>query len=1110
MSVLRSTRSWLVASVLLSLGGAVGCSDGATDVSGGAGVGGGSSKPPVVGATDFVSADAVPGQEGKNGADAQRGGSAGASATAPEAGLSDEGAADSDPRAVAEGDIYRVLDNGTILNLNSYRGLQVIDVSDPAAPAIIGRVAVLGTPLEMYVRDDRAYVLLNDWEGYYGTRDDVNVERREGGLLAVIDLSDRRAPRQLASEVIRGYIRTSRLVSNDSSAALYVASSWSGPSEDPRAPNDWIERTVVTSFDVADDRLAKQSELDLGGYVQDIQATPDRLLVASSEYSNATNTNTVALVDISDPNGQMVLGDSVVTQGRVQSQFNMDLYNGVLRVVSTDDWTGQSENAVETFDAHDIENVTRIDRCAFGDGQQLYATLFLENKAFFVTYFRQDPFHAFAIDDDGQCAEQNEFVVSGWNDFFRPVAGGTRLIGVGTDDADASRTPAVSLYDITDLRNQSPLLARATAGALDWSWSEANSDHRAFTVLENAVQVPAANGTLETGLVLLPFEGQSTTADNRSEYFTRVQIFTFSDDTVTRRGTMDHDSPVRRSFPAREGVTANLSENSLALHDPSDPDKPQALGKVELAPDYGRVLRFGDYVARLQRPNNDVYYEADQNELVPEATVALLAAEDDMNGGAPVATFKVPADARLLKAGNLLVSVVYRYVSEDATTDEYRPIYHTTVQAFDLSDPTRPRAGGKAETDDLQPTSFGYGGGYFDGGWGGGRFGMATCGVGSFWFDGAQTDGVIALGNVLAFTTAEQQQKVVGHERRCNWNPQYDSRCDNGECEDLLQGWRQCSWLDGKAEGCTGEFARCDLTDGRADCTPVDFEDVEGGAELQKYCYENERSRYWTRYSFRALDLSDPKAPKFGATIAMPKSEEAVSVLPSGKSLYYSYKLPTELDSDTRPHVRHFFKQISFSDPASPQASAAVNVPGELIAIDGKQLYTKDVRWGESSAQTYVHELERAGDLATLQASHGFAEREVSKVVAEDGRVYVTHGPLYNYGGYYYETGAQPDAEEQRTKLTLLAAGGLDVSSEVDIDVGSSFQAVHGDRALFTVPGGLMIINVEDAAAPRAQAFFNTTGWPEQILFEGNDVLIAAGRYGVHRFASDEWNLLNP
>jgi hypothetical protein len=380
------------------------------------------------------------------------------------------------------------------------------------------------------------------------------------------------------------------------------------------------------------------------------------------------------------------------------------------------------------------------------------------------------------------------------------------------------------------------------------------------------------------------------------------------------------------------------------------------------------------------------------------------------------------------------------------------------------------------------------------------------CGTGAFWFDGAQVDGVIALGDAVVFTSTEQQNKLVGQERTCTWNPNWEERCSDGVCDDTLQGYRQCTWLDGKAEPCTSQLALCDFTDNAQDCAPVDFAEVEG--QLRKDCYESERRRYWTRYSFKALDLSDPDAPKFGDTLAMPKAEEAVSMLPSGRSLYYSYKQPADLSDDSRPHVRYFFKQIDFTTPAKPVLSASVNVPGELISVAGDLLYTKDLRWGETTAETYVHELARDGDSAALQASHRFAQRDVSKVVAEGSRLYVTHAPVQRWIGYY-DSDSEISEEEQRTKLTLLAANGLAVSSEVDVDIYSSFEAVHDDRALFTVPGGLMIINVEDAEQPRAQAFFNTTGWPEQILFEDGEILIAAGRYGIHRFASDAWNLLD-
>src|SRR5512144_3029636 len=54
--------------------------------------------------------------------------------------------APSGARVVEEADIYR-LDGARLLVLNAYRGLQIVDLADPARPALRSRVPVEGTPV---------------------------------------------------------------------------------------------------------------------------------------------------------------------------------------------------------------------------------------------------------------------------------------------------------------------------------------------------------------------------------------------------------------------------------------------------------------------------------------------------------------------------------------------------------------------------------------------------------------------------------------------------------------------------------------------------------------------------------------------------------------------------------------------------------------------------------------------------------------------------------------------------------------------------------------------------------------------------------------------------
>jgi hypothetical protein len=61
--------------------------------------------------------------------------------------------------------------------------VEIPDVCDLNHPRIEGRLAVAGDPIALYVVGERAIVLLNNWQGYYGSRADVEVESVQGGLV---------------------------------------------------------------------------------------------------------------------------------------------------------------------------------------------------------------------------------------------------------------------------------------------------------------------------------------------------------------------------------------------------------------------------------------------------------------------------------------------------------------------------------------------------------------------------------------------------------------------------------------------------------------------------------------------------------------------------------------------------------------------------------------------------------------------------------------------------------------------------------------------------------------------------------------------------------------
>jgi hypothetical protein len=1023
---------------------------------------------PELGSTEFVSADGTAGQDTPGEGDPVDGAPPGA----PEDGRDD--------RTVEEGDIYRVLGDGFLLNLNSYRGLQVIDVSDVAKPEIDGRLQVTGSPVEMYVVGDRAIVLLNNWRGYYGQRDDVAVEAEEGGLVMMVDISNRAAPVALAQAHVPGWIQTSRLTQGNGQAALYVAASEYGQIESPDGSVSYGSRTVVKSFDVSGDAIAFRTQLDLGGYVSAIQATTEVLLVArQSGYWEGSEQSEVTVIDISNPDGTMVEGDTVTTSGYVQSQFHMDFDAGMLRVFSGPRWSNGQASHLQTWDASNLSALVALDDEPFGTGDNLYAAIFLGNEAFAVTYLRVDPFHAFSIGADGQITEVSEFEVTGWNDFFRPVLDDTRLIGIGVNDENG-RSLAVSMYDITNLANPDPMIARAeiagTSGG--WSWSEANWDHRAFSVLEGAVSVQAANGELETGLVLLPFQGWN----DQQGFSSGVQIYTFSATTLTRRGIMAHEAPVRRTFLTDAETAANLSEDALSLFDPSNPDAPVELGSVSLAPNYTQVLDYGAYRARVVSQYS--YWYGSGTEM-PPSRVEIIPAGEHADAAAAVASFEIPGSAQAYKMGDLLISVA----SEPVDTSVWPYTYETTLDVFDLADPRAPVRRGSVASTDL--VSFANDWWYWD------------CFDCRYW--NYQPFNVVnVVGNALTFLQTKPEQQPLGTETVCYATVDGYGGCPaDGACEySYYASDYSCRRLNNGPQTCTGGFYYCTYADNTTSCVPVDRADVD--VPIRESCSTWEASRYWQSYEVSAVDLSDPDAPAISASIALPRSDEGVSVLASGDDLYLTVKRPVDVPNDPRPYVRYYIKAIDFSNPSDPELGPGINVPGELIAVSGNEIYTRNLIWGAHEAETAMAHLELRDGLAYLQGHYRFADREVTGVaIDERGLALVSHRPIWNWGY---------DASQDLQRLTILRpqSPGLSKVSEIDVDSWAELRDVVSNRVLFQVPGGLLVFDVEDAANPRAQAYFATPGWPSSFVVAGERVLFAAGQYGIYDFALDTFNLLPP
>lgn len=1018
---------------------------------------------PEVGASRFISADGYNGEQSRGNDNFDNNATA-----APEAGE------DADERTVEEGDIYRVTTDGKILNLNAYRGLQIIDMTDPANPDMLGKVQMSGHPVEMYQVGSRVYALMNNWRGYYGSREDVLPDAYQGGVVVVIDISNPAAPTVTGRAEVPGWIRSSRLTRGNGQEALYVvANEYQGGGQ-----------TNVKSFSVnSTGAITAKTTLNLDGNVGDIQATGSRLMVARHDWQGQGGSD-VTLIDISSPTGEMVEGDTVRVKGYVANKFNMDVHENVLRVVSGNHWnSSENTNHLETFDATDISNLTPIDSATFGDNEDLFATLFLGEKAFFVTYRRVDPFHAFEITANGMVDEKSEFIVSGWNDYFRPVNSERQLIGIGKNDENGN-TMAVSLYDITDLTNPSPMLDREEV-ELSFSWSEANWDDRAFSVLEKATAVQAPTGETETGVVLLPFTGW-----DQNEYISAVQIFTFSDTTLTKRGIMEHDTPVRRSFlaDATDKTVGNLSEAELALYDASAPDLPVRLGSIELAPNYSELLFYGSHAVRRKDKRSYYWWWNSSSNTAPLDELEIVPIGDDLDSAESIAEIQIPAGSTITKVGEKLV--VTQRLQNSTNNDEYE------VQLWNLSTPGMP-------TLEDSEVYTGLTTGYND------YWGWYDCFGCDYYYPYWGGQDALAVADTIVYPVSKQETQLLGtidyveeYPSGNYWESCYDNQ--TGERQDCtyFSGRYRCETLtrpDGTVEPtfCHGDFYECTQTADDTECVEVPRSTVP--RETRTYSYE--QNRYWTYWDFKILDVSGSTLPS-ATQITMANDEESVGLLVRGDSLFATYKQPYQLPNDPRPFVQYFFREIDLGG-AAPVIKPDVNIPGELLEVDGNTLITRDFLWGSNIVESSINRLTRTASGAVLNDVERFEDQVIDTITLDGGsNLLFTFRQAYDY----YSN------NDYSVKLGIisLTGSGLNVLSETPIDSWASLRAAIPGRALFTVSGGLLVINIDDPSAPEAQSYFSTNGWPRAFITEGANAYFAAGMYGIYTFDLNESNLLVP
>ena len=519
-------------------------------------------------------------------------------------------------REIVEADIFKH-EGDYLYVLNRNRGLAIIDVSDPDAMRVAGRFPFQAVPVEMYLRDGRAYIVMSDYFVYWQYDPDADPLGFHGSQILIVDVADPDNPQELGRQLVEGEITDTRMVGD----VLYTVSK--------RRPDfwryntaDWQDQTWVVSLNLTDpedireiDRITfsgTSTLIHVAHHAIFVSAWDPNYYLTDPDHEQET---LLTYVDISDPAGDLRQRGTIYVPGTIQDKFKINWHDHTLRVISSQyaycsryyygyGMSGYGFNCryggngmlhtIDTSFPDELEHLASIkvyeEDNANGRNSALYASRYAGERAYTMTthweryhdnrgrqrYRGINLLHAFDLSVPDDPYESDSLVIDQRVTHFQVA--GDRLLALGSQEEwylDRSdgiwRTHAgkvqLSLYDGEEPDRLDHLSTELLG--LGYSYSVANNDYKALRV------VP------ELELILVPLQYSYRAANHRYERFNGVQLVDWVGDDLEERGRVETHGRVQRAFPVGDRIVAVSNEHVEAI-DPTDRDEPVATSAVHL------------------------------------------------------------------------------------------------------------------------------------------------------------------------------------------------------------------------------------------------------------------------------------------------------------------------------------------------------------------------------------------------------------------------------------------------------------------------------------------------------------------------------------------------
>jgi len=449
--------------------------------------------------------------------------------------------------------------------------LQLLDVSDPAAPQVVQTTEVEGMHVTTRVVDGVARVVVTSWPDPQPMYESLSIEgggveeAREAVAERVADTEIGDWLPSFRTTVVQG----EEPVSEEGSAVQC---------EDVLLPevNAGVAQTSILRVDFSDgfDPADTTTVVAEAGTVY---ASASTLYLAATRYQApvaptgravdavpADTTTALHAFDLTGdgPAAHVAAGE---VPGLVLNQYALSEYDGDLRVATTEGQPGAGEGAEPSQSGvrvlrRDGDRLVEVGAVTgLGVTETIQSVRFMGDVGYVVTFRQTDPLYVIDLADPTAPRAVGELKIPGFSSYLHPVGEG-RLVGIGRDADLEGRDQGllVSLFDVSDPTRPRQVQTWTERDA----YSQAGFDPKAFLswAPESAVVVPIErSGTFdETGREITP---------------TRVGMLVLDvdDDGITERATVQAEG----RYPSRalvvQGRLWSLFEGGVVVSDLDDP-----------------------------------------------------------------------------------------------------------------------------------------------------------------------------------------------------------------------------------------------------------------------------------------------------------------------------------------------------------------------------------------------------------------------------------------------------------------------------------------------------------------------------------------------------------